>query len=57
MVCGLLRVSGGGSESALGRCDGARAILLCGLELEPDPDELNYLRRILLREGVLRMAD
>jgi hypothetical protein len=31
----------------------AKAILLRGLQLEPDSDDLNYLSRILIREGIL----
>jgi hypothetical protein len=35
----------------------ARAILLRGLQLEPDSDGLQYLARILAREGVLQASD
>jgi hypothetical protein len=35
----------------------ARAILLRGLQLEPDSDQLGYLSRILLREKVLQPGD
>ena len=32
----------------------AKAILLRGLQLEPDSEELHYLSRILIRRGILR---
>jgi predicted membrane-bound spermidine synthase len=35
----------------------ARAILLRGLQLEPDSDQLSYLSRILLRERILQPVD
>ena len=35
----------------------AKAILLRGLQLEPDSDELNYLARILIREGILQPSE
>jgi predicted membrane-bound spermidine synthase len=35
----------------------ARAILLRGLQLEPDSQQLAYLSRILIREGILQPAD
>jgi predicted membrane-bound spermidine synthase len=35
----------------------ARTILLRGLQLEPDSDQLHYLARILLREGLVQPAD
>jgi hypothetical protein len=35
----------------------ARAILLRGLQLEPDSDQLHYLSRILVRENILQPAD
>ena len=35
----------------------ARAILLRGLQLQPDSDQLGYLSRILLREGILQPGD
>jgi len=35
----------------------AKAILLRGLQLEPDADQLHYLSRILLREKILQPAD
>jgi predicted membrane-bound spermidine synthase len=35
----------------------ARAILLRGLQLEPDSDQLHYLSRILLRERILQPVD
>jgi predicted membrane-bound spermidine synthase len=35
----------------------ARAILIRGLQLEPQSDQLGYLSRILVREGTLQPAD
>jgi hypothetical protein len=35
----------------------AKAILLRGLQLEPDSQELAYLSRILIHEGILQAAD
>ena len=35
----------------------AKAILLRGLQLEPDSDQLHYLSRILVREEILQPAD
>jgi spermidine synthase len=35
----------------------ARAILLRGLQLDPGSDQLHYLSRILLREGILQSND
>jgi predicted membrane-bound spermidine synthase len=35
----------------------ARAILLRGLQLEPDSEQLAYLSRILVREGILQPAE
>jgi predicted membrane-bound spermidine synthase len=35
----------------------ARAILLRGLQLEPNSDQLGYLSRILAREGILQPSD
>jgi spermidine synthase len=35
----------------------ARAILLRGLQLEPDSDQLQYLSRILARKGILQPGD
>ncbi len=35
----------------------AKAILLRGLQLEPDSDELHYLSRILIARGMLQPAD
>jgi len=35
----------------------AKAILLRGLQLEPDSDELKYLSRILIREGILQPSE
>ena len=32
----------------------AKAVLLRGLQLEPDSDELHYLSRILVRRGILK---
>ncbi len=37
--------------------DRAKAILLRGLQLEPDSDELHYLSRILIREKILQPDD
>jgi hypothetical protein len=41
----------------LGNTAEAKAILLRGLQLEPDSEQLAYLSRILLREGILQPAD
>jgi len=41
----------------LGDTAQARAILLRGLQLEPDSGELHYLARIMLREGALPPAE
>ena len=38
----------------LGKPGQAKAILLRGLQLEPDSEELRYLARILVREGILQ---
>jgi len=48
-----------GSEVGLrlGNSAAARAILLRGLQLEPGSQELNYLARIFLREGILQPGD
>ncbi|HZP60022.1 MAG TPA: hypothetical protein VFB27_06815 [Opitutaceae bacterium] len=48
-----------GSEVGLrlGNAAAARAILLRGLQLEPDSPELNYLARIFRQEGVLQPGD
>lgn len=48
-----------GSEAGLrlGRSGDAKAILLRGLQLEPDSEELNYLSRILIHEGVLQPSE
>jgi predicted membrane-bound spermidine synthase len=35
----------------------AKAILLRGLQLEPDSDELKYLSRILIREGIVQSSE
>ena len=35
----------------------AKAILLRGLQLEPDSEQLAYLSRILIREGILQPAE
>jgi hypothetical protein len=35
----------------------ARAILLRGLQLEPDSPQLAYLSRIMIREGIMTPAD
>jgi len=35
----------------------ARALLLRGLQLEPDSDQLHYMARILIREKILQPAD
>jgi hypothetical protein len=37
--------------------DRARTILLRGLQLEPGSDQLHYLSRILLRQGILQSSD
>jgi predicted membrane-bound spermidine synthase len=41
----------------LGNIAEAKAILLRGLQLEPDSEQLAYLSRILVREGILQPAD
>jgi spermidine synthase len=41
------------ASERLGDPASAKAILLRGLQLEPDSDELNYLSRILIHEGIL----
>ena len=41
----------------LGEAAQAKAILLRGLQLEPDSAELSYLSRILIREGILQPAE
>jgi spermidine synthase len=38
----------------LGNTAEAKAVLLRGLQLEPDSEELRYLSRILIRRGILR---
>jgi hypothetical protein len=40
-----------------GRPGQARAILLRGLQLEPDSDQLRYLSRVLIREKILQPGD
>jgi hypothetical protein len=48
-----------GSEAGLriGHAADAKAILLRGLQLEPDSEELNYLSRIMIREGTLLASE
>lgn len=41
----------------MGRPVEAKAILLRGLQLEPDSEDLQYLARILVREGILQAAE
>jgi len=41
----------------LGNAAQAKAILLRGLQLEPDSEELGYLSRILIREGILQSGE
>jgi spermidine synthase len=41
----------------LGNAAQAKAIVVRGLQLEPDSDELLYLSRILIREGILQPAE
>jgi predicted membrane-bound spermidine synthase len=41
----------------LGNAAKAKAILLRGLQLEPDSEELAYLSRILIREGILQPSE
>ena len=41
----------------LGNTAQAKAILLRGLQLEPDSAELNYLSRILIHEGILQPSE
>lgn len=41
----------------LGNVAQAKAILLRGLQLEPDSDELHYLSRIMIRERILTSAE
>ena len=41
----------------LGNAAQAKAILLRGLQLEPNSEVLNYLSRILLREGILQPTE
>jgi predicted membrane-bound spermidine synthase len=41
----------------LGNTAAAKAILLRGLQLEPDSEELGYLSRILIREGILQSGE
>jgi tetratricopeptide (TPR) repeat protein len=41
----------------LGDTAQAKAILLRGLQLEPDSDELQYLSRILIHEGILQPSE
>ena len=41
----------------LGNTAEAKAILLRGLQLEPDSKQLAYLSRILVREGILQPAE
>jgi len=35
----------------------AKSILLRGLQLDPDSDELKYLSRIFIRHGILQAAE
>jgi spermidine synthase len=48
-----------GSEAGLrlGLVDDAKAILLRGLQLDPTSEELNYLSRIFMREGLLTFSE
>jgi hypothetical protein len=41
----------------LGNTALAKGILLRGLQLEPDSDELGYLSRILIREGIIQPSE
>jgi hypothetical protein len=41
----------------LGNVAQAKAVVVRGLQLEPDSDELLYLSRILIREGILQPAE
>ena len=41
----------------LGNAAQAKSILLRGLQLEPDSEELKYLSRILIREGILQPSE
>lgn len=41
----------------LGAKEHAKALLIRGLELEPDSAELHYLARIMIREGVIHATD
>ena len=41
----------------LGNAPQAKALLLRGLQLEPDSEELNYLSRIMIHEGILQLSE
>ena len=53
----LIRRSFAASLSVLGNAAQARAILLRGLQLEPDSEQLRYLAPILVREGVVQASE